>query len=160
MTTNLKDQIDRITKIPHLPTIFKSVLENENEEFLVVGEEILDIAYVERDGFDFVGPTLRKFATWTPGTLVVVTNFGISILREGGVKVSDSNYGYNVHHTVFDKISSVALHVGLLDGTLTISTSTSAHPDTTIDFNTAFYCKDFERLVRLIRNKVFQSARK
>jgi len=159
MTTSLQTQIARITGISHLPSIFKSVLENKNEEFLLVGEEILDTAFMEREGFDIVDNRLRKFDSWVPGTLVVVTNFGISILREGGLQISDSIYGYSVHHTVFDKISSIDLDVSLLYGKLTISTSTSAHPDIVIGFNTATYCEDFERLIRLVRNRVFVSSR-
>jgi len=158
VNTNLISQIAKITSISHLPSIFKSVLENEDEEFLVPGEEILDTVFVEREGFDIVANKLRKFDSWTPGTLIVVTNFGISILREGGLKIADSMYGYSIHHTVFNKISSIDLDVSLLDGNLTISTSTSAHPDTMVNFNTAVYYEDFERLIRLIRNKVFQSS--
>jgi hypothetical protein len=159
MSSTLKHQIARITAIPHIPSIFISVLENENEEFLLAGEEILDTVFVERDGFDYLGTVLRRFDSWTPATLIVVTNYGISILREGGQKITDSLYGYSIHHTVFDKISSLEFSVGLHDGTMTISTSTSAHPDTVVNFNTAVYFKDFERLIRLIRNRVFLSAK-
>ena len=158
MITNLKEQILKITGIPHLPSIFKGILENKDEEFLLPGEEILDTVFVERSGFDIQGTSLIKFDSWTPGTLIVVTNYGISILREGGTQMSDSSYGYSIHHTVFDKISSIALDVCLLDGNLTISTSTSAHPDTMINFNTSDYGQDFERLIRVIRNRVFQSS--
>ena len=158
MNTSLKNQISKITGISHLPSIFKSILENEDEEFLVPGEEILDTLFVEREGFDIVEGRLRKFDSWIPGTLLVVTTFGISILREGGLKITDSEYGYSIHHTVFDKISSIDLDVILLYGNLTISTSTSAHPDILVTFNTGVYYEQFERLIRLIRNKVFRSS--
>jgi hypothetical protein len=158
MSSSLTKQLAKITKIPHLPAIFKSVLENENEEFLLEGEVLLDTLFVERDGYDLVDNHLRKFDSWTPAMLIVVTNYGLSVLREGGLKVLDSLYGYSIHHTVFNKVSSLELDICLLEGTLTLSTSTSGHPDTVIKFNSGLYFQGFERLARIIRAQVFQAS--
>ena len=155
MKNNFEVQVEKITKTPNLPSIFKLILDSDDKGFFVPGEEILDTVFVERDGFEIIGPNIRKFETWTPATLVVITNFGISVLREAGLKISDAFYGYSIHHTVFDKIASICLDVCLLDGNMMISTATNAEPDTRINFNTAVYGQDFERIVGLIRHRIF-----
>ena len=106
-----------------------------------------------------IGSTIRKFESWQAATLLIVTNYGITVLREGGVQIADSFYGYQVRHIVFNKISSIALDICVLAGTLAFATSTGTDPDTVISFNTSRYFKEFERIVGAIRNLMFNAAK-
>ena len=150
-------QMAKVIATPNLPTVFHTIL--RSHDLFVQGEEILDTVYVERDNCEVVGGTIKKFTNWQPATLIIVTNFGITVLTEGGAKILDDFYGYSVRHTVFDKIASINLDICVLNGTLSILTTTNTEPSTVISFNTALYFREFENLVGEIRNLVFKASR-
>lgn len=151
-----QSQVAKIAATPNLPNIFKVIL--QTQEVFVEGEEILDMAFVEREGCRIVGSNIEKYVNWQPATLVVVTNFGLTVLSEGGVQIAESYYGYTIRHIVFSKISSITLDICMLDGKLSITTASGTGPETLIGFNTAHYFKEFERLVGLIRKQMFRAT--
>lgn len=150
-----QSQVAKIAATPNLPSIFKAIL--QTQEVFVDGEEIIDMVFVEREGCRIVGANIEKYVNWQPATLVVVTNFGLTVLSEGGVQIAESYYGYTMRHIVFAKIASITLDICMLDGKLSITTSTSTTPETLIGFNTAHYFKEFERLVGVIRRLMFKA---
>jgi hypothetical protein len=154
MKTHSDSQLAKITATPNLPSIFRIIL--QSQEVFVEGEEIVDTVFVERDGCQIVGTNIEKYVNWQPATLVIVTNFGLTILTEGGFKISESFYGYTIRHLVFSKISSISLDICMLDGKLSIATAMNSNPETLISFNTSTYFKEFERLIGVIRKQMFK----
>jgi hypothetical protein len=154
MKKNDPSRVARIVATPNLPEIFKVIL--NTQELFVEGEEIIDMAFVEREGCKIVGTNIEKYVNWQPATLVVVTNHGLTVLAEGGVQIAESYYGYTIRHIVFSKISSITLDICMLDGKLSVTTTTGNSPEALISFNTAHYFRDFERIVGVMRRQMFK----
>jgi hypothetical protein len=151
-------QLAKIAATPNLPDIFRIIL--QSHDVFVDGEEIVDLVFVERDGCEIVGTNIEKYVNWQPATLVIVTTYGLTILTEGGFKISESFYGYTIRHLVFSKISSISLDICMLEGKLSIATAMNSNPETLISFNTSVYFKEFERLIGIIRKQMFKVSGK
>ena len=156
MAKALNPQIEKILKeTSYLPTIFQSVLHSEG--FFLEGEEIIDCLCFEREGYDVKSNFIVKHDDWHPTVLVIATNYGISVLEEGGSKISDTLFGYKVIHILYERIARIELDVCFLSGKLTISTGESQGGDTVIPFNTANYYQECERFIETTRKKIFES---
>jgi hypothetical protein len=102
---------------------------------------------------------MQKSENWQPATLIVATIFGITILVEGGFRITEDLYGYGIKHILYEKIASIELDFCFLSGKLIISSSLNSENETAAEFNTAKYYLEFERMIQVIRKILFNLKR-
>ena len=145
-----------LNKTPYLPLVFKSILTSET--FFAEHEEIIDCLCFEREGYDVKSNFIIKHKEWQPTTLIVATNYGVTVLVEGGSKISDTLFGYRMKHISYEHITSIELDVCFLDGKLSIMTGDARGDEAAVSFNTAKYHQDCERFIEVIRKKIFETS--
>lgn len=156
MTKPLNALIEKILQeTPYLPMVFTSILHSDT--FFAPGEEIIDCLCFEREGYDVKSNFIVKHKDWQPTIFIVATNYGITILVEGGSKISDTLFGYRMTHISYEHITSIELDVCFLDGKLSIMTGDVSGDQAAVHFNTAKYYQECERFIETIRKKIFES---
>lgn len=156
MTKPLNPYIEKIVNdTPYLPLAFKSIF--HSDRFFVPGEEIIDCLCFEREGYDVKSNFIVKHKEWQPTTFIVATNYGITILVEGGSKISDTLFGYRMRHISYEHITAIELDVCFLDGKLSIMTGDISGDQAVVRFNTAKYYQECECFIETVRTKIFES---
>ena len=110
MTKALNPLIEKILQeTPYLPMVFSSMLHSDT--FFASGEEIIDCLCFEREGYDVKSNFIVKHKEWQPTTVILATNYGITILVEGGSKISDVLFGYRMTNFSYEHIIGIELDV-------------------------------------------------
>ena len=156
MIKSLNPQIEKIINdTPYLPLVFKTMLTSDT--FFAPGENIIDCICFEREGYDVKSNFIVKHDDWQPTVLIIATNYGLTILVEGGSKIADVLFGYRMTHIVYAKITSIELDVCFLSGKLSIATGDPGGDHAAIRFNTAKYYQECERFIEIVRKKIFET---
>ncbi|MCX7024169.1 MAG: hypothetical protein NT080_06045 [Spirochaetes bacterium] len=142
-----------VDRTPHLPNIFRVIMGKQS--VLSDGEEVLDSVFIDREGCEVFEDGIRKTELWKPATLLVATDFGITVIREGGALVATDFYGYRIDHVLYGKIARIGLDICLLSGRFYVSSCIGADEGISVDFNTAVHFRDFERFVTVVRKRLF-----
>ena len=154
MTRHLNPQIEQIINdTPYLPLAFKSIL--TTDAYFAANEEMIDCLCFEREGYDIKSNFIVKHEDWQPTILIIATHKGVTILVEGGSKISDVLFGYRMTHISYAHIISIELDVRMLNGRLVISTGEGMEKHAIIQFNTAKYYRECERFMETLRKKIF-----
>lgn len=154
MTRHLNPHIEKIINdTPYLPLAFQSILTTDT--YFAANEDIIDCLCFEREGYDIKSNFIVKHDNWQPTILILATHNGVTILVEGGSKISDVLFGYRLTHISYAHIISIELDVCMLNGKLIISTGEGPEKHAVIQFNTAKYYQECERFMETLRKKIF-----
>ncbi|MCE0495723.1 hypothetical protein [Vibrio salinus] len=149
MMGDINNKISRVLDTDfEVPSIFKQILRKETS--LLPDEEIEDLVFLDRE---YLRERIES-PVYSAAKLLVLTSYGLIIVEEGFIEISDNIMGYKIQHIPFSKITSIELDACLLAGTLKISTSSYGKMEVEIPFNTARYYEDFESFISALRIKI------
>jgi hypothetical protein len=149
---DVKSKISNVLEADfEVPYIFKQILKKEAS--LLPDEKIEDLIFLGRD----YRQELNESPVQYPSKLLVLTSYGLIIAEEGFMKISDDITGYRIKHIPYKKITEIELDICLLLGVLRISTNSYGREESSIEFNTARFYRDFELFVESLRSKIFKN---
>lgn len=131
-----------------VPYIFKILLKQET--VLTEDVEILDIIYLERE---YADERTRSGSILSPALLVIATVKGVIIVQEGKEDINTDRGGYKIRFIPHKSILAIEIDSLVINSNLTLFISGESL-NVKIGFNRSRYYEDFERIVKIIKNRI------
>lgn len=150
MTEALQKRADELINAGfEVPAIFKAIL--SGEAFLMEGADVLEFVYLPREYRD---ERAKRGEIFKYAHLILATNKGIILVREGTEDLDVNVGGYCVRYVPYKQIVAIEVDSVLMQAELRIFSGHGEEMKLEVDFNRKRFFKEVTKFVNVVRGFV------